>query len=271
MTFAKPYFTIQLSATGFEYDLRVNDVPLDKGAGSVEVELPLNQWVFSGTNHLSARLFGPEFSEGASLRAEVFTRQSGTPESTREALAKFSLNLVNGVPCLSDVDEENITTEAKLIQENKNEWKAELTFELETPFKRWLWLDGASIDMDEATHRSLLVAYHDFWRRLNAKDMEGVATAMHDAALENLEAYYLTSLKESLADLEIEDLITDPTVQLAPFEDLELQLEIFGNKRLARLVEKGGESPIKFLQQGMTIHVDMMFCRTSSGHWVQIR
>jgi hypothetical protein len=52
-----------------------------------------------------------------------------------------------------------------------------------------------------------------------------------------------------------------------------LELQVFGNKRLARLVDADGDAPVVFVEndQSLAYYMHMIYCQTHQSGWLQVR
>ncbi len=71
----KPCFTLHIRAVGCRYDVRLNDIPVDRhhAPSSLAADVPVNPSVFTGDNELAAVIFPAAFKELAVPDCGVFT------------------------------------------------------------------------------------------------------------------------------------------------------------------------------------------------------
>jgi hypothetical protein len=84
-------------------------------------------------------------------------------------------------------------------------------------------------------------------------------------------AFYLSE-EEAQSYLQIEAMLQDDSIELFPWKPEGLKLEVFGGRRLARLVTRKGQSPIVFVAKDRSagFYIELMYCRTANG-WVICR
>ncbi|MGH9900493.1 MAG: hypothetical protein ACRD68_01500, partial [Pyrinomonadaceae bacterium] len=273
------YFTAQVSVADCVCEIRMNDVPVleIKGGETMSVEVPLNQCVQSGINTLSFILSlagGDNFSEIAWCEAIIYSRLTGSPREERVQIGGMifsgedrlggktgleqSPDYADNTPTISQVSE-------RVIQ-------ARRLVRLETPFPRWVWLSSEIIADTPQTRAALIFAYRQFWEQLNLKNVGEVRRLTAAKARELAAAYYITEA-DAHDRIEFQQHMADPDLTLHPFSEDGLRLEVFGNKRLARLVDANGDSPVIFVMtdRSLAFYMNMVYCNTAGDGWLQIR
>jgi len=258
-----------LKSVALSYEIRINDVPLDGGSGSVDTELPLNQWIWSGENELTIH-FKSGLSENSRMEAEVQAREIDAGFDQSVTFSRILIQPVNGLPSIEESGDYVGSREPLLIEDLSGNYVASRRFLFSAPFRPWAWTRGDQIAEDQNTFGTLLNQYRQFHALIRSGNVAGVEAAMMRAVEEYMEAYYISDVRQALDDFEVSGLMTDPNVRLADFVPASTRLQIFGNGRLARLVDPEGESPIMFDESGLDVHVDFMYCR-SANQWIQIR
>lgn len=268
-TIQKPYFTMLLNAEACDCQVRVNGVPVEDVTGSVSTELPLNQWIFPEKNQVAVYL-GEELQDRARLTIALQVREIDGGFEDSETFSGLQITAANGKP---SVGASRIYPGSEVAQVGKDpagKHVASRTFLVAAPFGPWLWSDSDEIADNEATFQALWNLYKQFHGFIRQQDRAAVEAAMEQALNEYMAGYYIAERSQALTDFEIPDLMTDPSANLAELDRDEVRLQIFGNNRLARLVDLKGESPVKFVQGAIDVHVDLMYCK-HRGNWVQIR
>jgi len=260
-----------LKANGLDYEIRFNDIPLDKGTGAVDTEFPLNQWTFTGINTLSASAKG-SFEHPSHLSMSVYVKEMYEVGSDPILLMDIVINGCEGKPVLEQsMAPTDALSPIKIVQKEPETYIVLRKCELEVPFKDWLWIHCKTIPDTRRTFDELLACYQEFHRLLKAKNRKIIEEKMQPALKEYMGAYFITDYQQALDDFEIMDLMNDSGLKLANIVPDQLDLKVFGKGRLASLLNKqNGESPIFFDQLGMKIHIDMAYCKKYSD-WIQIR
>lgn len=140
---------------------------------------------------------------------------------------------------------------------------------MRSPFPLWAWERGRRIEDDEETHAALLAEYQRVWNLLVARDEAAIEQLQQTKAAEYQAAYYLDTAQLRDA-LPLVDLMQSEDLQLQPLVE-ELELRVFGEGRLCKLVDEDGDSPIVFVGPGeVGYFVELTYCRTDDG-WLLVR
>ncbi len=258
-----------MMSVALSYEIRINDVPIEEGSGSVDTELPLNQWIWSGENELTI-FFKPGLSENSRMEAAAQAREINAGFEQSEIFTRILIQPVDGAPSVEASGDYVGSWDPLLTQDAGGDYIASRRFLVAAPFRPWAWTRGEQIVDDENTYRVLLDHYRQFHALIRSGNTAAVEAAMMQAVQEYMEAYYINDVQQALSDFEVSDLMADPGVRLMDFDPASTRLQVFGNGRLARLIDPAGESPIMFNESGMDIHVDLMYCRFQN-RWIQIR
>jgi hypothetical protein len=268
----RPYFTVGLTTANCDYEVRLNDVPLDSGDGSVATEIPANQWVVTGENvlELTVRTAAPGAGPAARCRATLYQREIEASCDTRAPLADLAFGAGPGEGGFEGSGGFPGVAPPRVVEVRPGMARAQRSVALTTPFPAWVWLGAQELAEDEATRDSLLEEYRRFWFVLSQGAGPAVDAAMEVNGREIQAAYYLETLDAALEQLEIRGLLSDPATRLEPLATRGLVLEVFGRKRLAQLVGPDRRSPIVFRESGQAVRIGAIYCRTRKG-WVMAR
>lgn len=276
----KPYFTMQVSAASCRFDVRVNDIPMIRGEGPLTSEFPVNPWVFTGENELSVELHPPgsepDFKESSSIELLLYQRPSGSPRKDRQLIDGIRFRAADAVGSLrAGFRTGRLTGEDKLkiSKLQKGALRATLKLDLKTPFPRWAWLDAQVIKDTPSLKKELLSEYERFWNALKKKDIRAVVEMTDKKATEIAAAYYLKNTEAGHEKIELKRWVSSKEVYLADLVVEDLDLEVIGNGRLAQLVDADKDSPLVFVENDNTLahYISGIYCRPSSGKWLQIR
>lgn len=277
----KPFFTLVISVFGCRAALHVNDVPVfteDCSDARIDVELPMNQWVHTGRNSLTARLVAGVDEEGHATyplsgadvlcTLELCVRPHGAPHTARVRVS--GLSYAAGEWTTGDPAPEGSPVRSLAAADDATAAWREV--ELQTPFPLWAWHRAERLHLDDTTTNDLLAQYRRAWALFRSGDVDAVRALAADNAAEIQAAFHLPDARAAQRMLELESLVVDPSVSLAPMA-LDLRMEVFGDGRLARLVDGTGSSPIRFADRngGLDAYVGMMWCRLPARGWVMIR
>ncbi len=275
----RPYYTLEIQSAGCQYDVRVNDVSIARDTEGLAstTEYPVSQYVLTGENAVSLRLKardgGAEFSERSRCRATLFCREDGASQAARERLTSLEFTGAaartgRGVEPSPDLPDQPPPT-AETADDGAVLARRVVT--LETPFPQWLWLTAQPLEATPDTRRQLEAVYRQLWGLLRTDQRDALNTLSSVKAQELSAAYYLTPA-QARAWVGFEPMLDDPEAVLDELDFDGLELEIFGQGRLAHLADEEGDGPIVFTDKDQTIgrYIRTSFCRTPSG-WTLIR
>jgi hypothetical protein len=151
--------------------------------------------------------------------------------------------------------------------------------EIDSPFPRWAWQDGRKIEDNEENLQSLLEKYKHIYDALSSEDLEETKKIYAIAAQEYATAYHHddpeaghhimnTGGKFGNSEWKLGDIYT------LVKKDMQFQLDIYGNGRLARLLNhRGEEAIIVYLNKEarMTSRQKFGFYKNKDGEWVMVR
>lgn len=278
------YFTLNIGVCFCRPDIRVNDIPLlteDVSGSRIDVELPLNQHVFTGDNTLSVRLLPAQTSPQApslsldnanvECSVELVRRPYGDGAGERVVLASIVYRGGSAEPFSASSDGPGASP-LQSVYEPRERATAARVVSLATPFPEWRWVRAPAIEPGPEVFRDLLAEHQRFWNALRAKDVPALRAIMAANAREVQAAYYLHDLDEAWRVIGIEAMLRNPDAELMPMP-ADLELEVFANGRLARLATPAGDGPIRFHERdtGLDAHIGAWFCRAPTGAWVMIR
>jgi hypothetical protein len=282
------FFQVRISAERCAYDIRLNDATIwaDTEANPIDGALPVNHWVSHGNNLLEVRLSPPSgeqrFDDRANCRVTFTVRTANAPQSSGIVLTEISFpsplaTASEHPPSILDADPRYLWPDPRAVTplvvqtgDSRASYILLRQVALASPFPRWAWLDADPLEESEQTFKELFARYENFWHDLRAKRLADVRAALSFRSNEFAAAYYRLAF-EILDDLGIDRSATDPGLELYPL-DTEPKLEIFGNKRLARITRWDGEPLLVFVQREkqLSTYYDLVFCKRN-GQWQIIR
>lgn len=275
-----------------------------------DVEFPVSEWIVHGPNRLAAVVEPPPvFDEDgeevealerfdprqSALRLTLSVKRNGAPSQQRQTVTTMEFAARSGVTRREDVEQafEGSAPGGRLdsrrgFVRDDTQWDVIVSgvdFEVDdepphgvfmrrdigmaSPFPQWAWLSGQSIKDDDATRYALLAEYRRVWGLLQARDVAAVERLFSLKATEYRAAYYLddAQLRDALP---VVDLMQSDELTLQPF-DSDVDLEVFGDGRMARLVDEEGDSPLLLVSaEGVAYYVGLTYCRID-GRWQLVR
>ena len=271
----QPLFSVALRSAGGAVELRINDVPVfrDRGDAALNVTLPINEWLFQGTNEI--RLEIAETSDGSpEAEARLEYRRLRQPLKNSLPLGTLRATTDSGVGTLDEGDESHTAASEEaaagplatpgaemeffwsvnaLRSSREHSRLSAATFVLPRPWPVCPWSDGADLREQVNLKYAVRPLVQNFWSCLARRDLDALlkVSAVRAASLEA--AYHLGP--EELEDaLLFPRLLRSSDWAMAALGDEEWQLEIAGQGRLARLVEEtSGESPLRLVNENEKI------------------
>lgn len=279
----QPIFSVLIRSVGCWYDVRVNDIPVNRHRelGNVTLDVPASTSVFTGDNVLTAVVESDEPEEGkfnADARCEVslcIRELEGDPRQ-REMVDGIVFRAADiepeggsGVESSPNMDGEH-TPEAERLDETTV--RVTRVIPLETPFAPWAWLSAPPVGEEDQAKAQLIIACRKFHSVLAEKNADAVTELTRTKAHEFGIAYYGDD-EEGHEFIEFRQKMSDPDLELWPFEDDELTLEVLADGRMARLLTYRGTGPIiyKVKDQPIASYMNTVYCRDKKGQWMQIR
>lgn len=304
----QPVFKLGIDAASCRFEVRLNDIPIlaSDAALPFDVEFPVSEWIVRGPNRLAvlvqpAAVWDDDGNERpeleafdaaeSALRLTLWVKPNGAPRSQRQAITTMQFVAREVDPPMQG--HEGSAAGGRL--DSRREFRlddavgdvlvSELTFErdddpphdvfmfrdigLRSPFAPWSWLRGDRIEDDDDTRDALVAEYRRVWGLLLARDTAAIEQLQRTKAAEYQAAYYLDAAQLRDA-MPLADLMQSEELRLQPLgEDVELR--VFGDGRLAKLVDEDGDSPVVFVRDGeVGYFVELTYCR-AQGAWQLVR
>jgi hypothetical protein len=297
----EPVFRLGIRAAQCALEVRINDVPVfqDTTGSALNLEMPLNEWLFQGSNFMQCMVsplkpdapFGPQAGLVLTL-SHKFAREAAK-NATEVGVRHWQpeRGLVPGSPGHADVAQDDETEADELDdspllaergQPDEVTWRHSNSVTLPNKSVRMvssLWLPppwpvcpwGASqaLTEDYRTLFALQGLARGLHLRLQQKQYEDMFK-LRRSALET--AYYLDSEAKVDEALGFPNLLKDPNWQLQPMAESGLSLQCAGGGRLVRLVDdKSGDSPILLLNETLGVSAVLDAWWMFDSEWKLIR
>lgn len=266
-----PVFELEVIATDVAFEIRVNDLPvLRMPAGRIQTVFDVNPNVQEGENTLSLtvkpRTRGRDFSENASCKVELRRRPSPESEAA-EAIGTLVFSGY-GTGAVTGFAESTGAKGGGPVHVERFGARATLGFVAAVPFGPWGWAACAKLAPTEQLRAELTAEMHRIHGFLARKDGAALSRLCALQAADYQQAYYLPSLEEAHSLLGIGQLLSDPSIEIEPFPDSILTVEILGGGRLVQLVDDEGKSPLLLRSTDapeMVGRFTCVLCRTDQG------
>lgn len=270
----KPGFRAEFSARYAVAAAMVNDVPvqLTPGFGSLDVSVPVAQWLASGDNRFGVRLEGAlpnaPIHPLATASVALASHQLGRIRETEAMMA--SVHFGPGEQPLAGSEPIAAVGGAGPISLYRNERRIDAfrSIRIDEAIPRWKWLDSPIIADTPANRASLLQQYRHIHRRMS----ERVATGWHEILLERTVEYRI-ALHATPDDMPDDYGIVagySSDTKLDPLEDSDAQFRLYGNGRLAEWVRWDDEPLITRSDAEKESFYRFIF-RQEAGAWIVTR
>lgn len=278
---ANTFFGVDLDLVNVGVEVRVNDIAIydDSNAGQLTVELPSPDSIVNGLNALTLfvkppkvdKKFLQEFEAGAYVSAKFF-RQDNNAEKEYLAILRLELDDKGEL----EVAKPSVLSEkdpVKVVIDRKTH-SVSVFAEIKSPFPEWAWQGGRTIDNNKETYNALLGAYREVYDAMAGNDQPLLKKLYAARAKEAAIAYNLSGVDAGHEKISTGKDVLDPDIELHDFFDKDmLELQIFADGKLARLMTPSGVQPIVFLERNPTLlHLHkFMFYKHKNGQWIMIR
>ena len=269
-----PVFELEVIATDVAFDIRVNDLPvLRMPAGRVQTVFDVNPQILDGANTVSLtvrpRTRGRDFSEHASVKVDV--RRRPHPEAD---LAESIGTLVfsgYGVNAVTGFGESVSARGGGPIEVERFGARAKLGFVVESPFGDWEYTKCQKLVPTEALRAELLDEMKRIHALLARRDGAALQALCELQAADYQRAYYLPTIQDARRFLGIDQLLADATIEIEPFPDSILDVEILGEGRLVQLVDSEGKGCLRLRatdNPAMSGRFTCILCKTDRGYQI---
>ncbi len=298
--YKKPEFTLALTITGVGVDIRLNDISIEfeKRSGHSTMTYDVNPSVIAGVNELKVITFPfmnkawsdgqtEKYHEEAEVKAALYVNEQGDSDN-KTLLTQIHLRLdlplekmaseslpIDGVGEVI-LDDKSRPLSFPVITFEKQITATRTSLPVQSNYPRWAWQDGGIIEDTPENYDSLLAVYHEIYDAYAAKDREKLI-ALHDhAADEFAAAYYLDGGRVAgHAFMETGEMVDHPRAVLDDFftDKDELKLDIYADKRMARIIDVASYHPIIFTEKerGLIHTMKFGFYKNQQGEWIMIR
>jgi len=282
--YKKPYYGIKLDLAQVGVDIRLNDIPIyyDDQKGQLTVDLPAPTSIINGENELKLTAFTPYlnsknkekmnvFLPGAVASIQLYVQETDDPSNKKEILSSIFIKF-NDENLVEVVDSEN-AQENIINYSSKDKAIVTQKVNIHNYSTRWAWQDGQTITDTKDNYNSLMLAYKEIHNALLNKDKEKVFSLYHERAREVTIAYHLNNISEGHKKINTAENINDNSLELIEFWDEGMSLKLYGNDKLASIVDADGDSPIVYyIKESELVKVqNLMFYKDSNNKWVLIR
>lgn len=290
-SFDHPVYVLEVDCQQLELQVRLNDIPiLDSNHGKpLTCELPANLQMLDGENILEARFGPPADSEfihqDASFSVTLVRSFLGETETQCKNITSLNFNIpptpergaFANSPGPTELDASALDPASggavkigeinESLDDATRTGVASRSIRLAVPFARWDWPACDEIQDNDATFISLLDEYRHFWTLLNARNPSPVFNFLALKLKAITAAWHMTD-EQARDAIEIGDMLRCDEIDLRPLRERGLKLMILGNGKLAKIVDRDGDSPVYFREKDGSLdhYIPLTFCR-SRAQW----
>ena len=254
-----PWYTLEIEShfTAFSVDIGGITLATDRSMPACDERIPINQWIFTGSNLVEARLWvQPTWEE---LPAEM----------------DFQLRICRYTPG-SDIPE--ILTEEKWVkvdddQEVSFPVRLKTDFQVDWIFPAWGWADSDVFAEESGLDPSLKSFLKSVHTAMEKKDADGIAALYRVKAVEMAKAFGVP-IEERLSDQRkfFAGIFSNPGFAMKPFVETSLVTRIHAHGRLLEITDPLGEPAVstEALDGDAAFGLELFVCR-KNGAWLICR
>ncbi len=285
-TLQNPVYYLDYSVSGTGAEIRLNDIPIlyKDEKGTTTSTKPIPEYIIDGKNVLTIKTFpleeyGNQYKENASVEAKITVNERNGPLSASTVVLPLHVHpSTDKEHILSSNIEKAEYSQPSLIEFGDNEIVAARSVYIDSPYPRWAWQDGVSIEDNKENYDSLLKKYKEIHAALNNKDMDLVHQTYKAAAIEYALSYNYDDVQHGYRIMNAGGYINEEGWVLGDINmglaNMEFHFKIFANGKLAQLVDPDNEpSLILYLNfdDDMVSFQTFKFYKNEAGEWTLIR
>lgn len=269
-----PVFELTVIAADVAFEIRVNDVPvLRMPVGRVQTEFDVNPQIIDGENTLSLtvkpRTRGRDFSEHAACKVEL--RRRSHPESDAAESIGTLVFSGYGTGAVTGFAESASARGGGPVDVERFGARATLRFLVESPFGEWEYTKCPKLVPTEDLRTELLLEMKRIHALLAKRDGAALQAICELQAADYQRAYYLPTIEDARRFLGIDQVLADPGVEIEPFPDSILHVELLAGGRLVQLVDDDGKGCLKLRSTdspALSGRFSCILCKTDRGYQI---
>lgn len=282
--FEEPIFEIKYDIVNLNAGVRLNDIPVleHDSDGKTSSRKPVPESIVDGKNILTAHISpsenSEEFMSSAYLDIALIVREQSGAVNSGETLMHIHVDPAQGQDnVVSGSSEQLDGVSVDVRSYSDREINVSSSVSINSPFPRWAWQDGQDIERSKENHESLKKVYVNLYRALDQENKEKIFRLYEAAAKEFAYAYHYSDPSHGHRIMNTAGLMGDDYWELGDtmqaFENIEYNLEVFANGKLAHFVDEDGDSPIAYFSSDgeLTNFQKFAFYKNDKNEWVMIR
>ncbi len=284
--YKQPLFSLEFSVYGAGADIRLNDIPVyyHDVRGQVSSQKPVPESIIDGENVLVIKSFPLEendnqYQKGAYIEAIISVREKNAPLNDNEPVLQLKLNPADSEDVFFEGSLSKVGDMLPVILSHTNKQTVvERRTYIKSPYPRWAWQDGKTIEDTPENFDSLLEKYKEIWGILNSGNMKEINQIYDLAAQEFSWAYHYQANKYGHRLMNTGGLVGDDEWQLGDINKIlkkvNFRITIYANGKLAHLLDEDGEpSLITYLNKKVKMinTQKFSFYKNKADEWIMIR
>lgn len=281
-----PVYYLEYSVSGTGAEIRLNDIPilLIDTKGTTESVKPIPESIIDGENVLTVRTFplddyDNQYRDNAYIDAKITLNERDAPLNASSAVLQLHVQpAANKENVLSANKEQLGDSQPKLVEYSDQEILAERSVHIKSPYPRWAWQDGKTIEINQENYDSLLETYKEIYNALKQEDINLIHKTHKAAALEYAHAYDYDDVDDGYEIMNAGGYIDDEDWILGDINLIlakrKYHLVTFANGKLAQIVDhRHDPSLLTYLNKKvrMVSYQTFKFYKNQSGIWILIR
>ncbi|MDH5650237.1 MAG: hypothetical protein OEZ39_00045 [Gammaproteobacteria bacterium] len=294
--FEKPWYTLELTATGVGIDARLNDIYVDQDAygGHSTTEFEVGTSIIDGLNEIKIIIYPffngddqtLDYHKESEVKATLYVREKDNRDGKKYVVGHIHINpnqplekIAAGSAVIPGVPEPVVDVTSKPLKFPGRDYNKQIvvtrkTLPVKSPYPRWAWQDGQVIEYTKENFKAILMEYKKIYDAYAQRDMNTLYTIHAARARENAIAYYLgDNIEAGHKFMSTGQILKDSGARLDSFEYEGTKLDIYANGRMARIVDLEQYHPVLFVDtEKELVHIMKFgFYKDKAGQWVLIR
>ena len=283
--YKQPFFSVEFSIYGTGAEIRLNDIPVyfSNSVGQTNSQKAIPESIIDGENTLSIRSFpldedGGKYRDDAYIEASITIREKTASQSENKPVLHLKLNPTQEKEELVRGSISNLGDKPRLHVQTEHQTVISRRAQIQSPFPRWAWQDGQTIEDSTDNFNSLLEKYKEIWAALNDGNKSKVFELYDAAALEFAQSYYYSDKQEGHRLMDTGGFVGNNEWGLGNINKIiqkrKYRLNIYANGNIANIVDQNNhQSLITYLNRKarITSKQKFGFYKNQNGEWIMIR
>jgi len=284
-TFNKPVYTLSYEVYGTGAEIRLNDIPAvySTSQGKTKTSRPVPESIIDGVNTIQINAFtlkkdDNEFRDGSYVDVTLSVNNENAPLGNSTPILHLKINPNLEGDFLSQTKNPINISKPEIISNEERLKSARIEVKIDSPFPRWSWQDGKTIENNQENFDTLLEKYKEIHQALNRKDNQHVYQLYDATASEFSAAYNRSDVSDGHSIISTGELMNDSDWKLGSIDLIltkrEYELDIYANGKLARIIDNfKKESLITYINPAdrLTSFQKFAFYKNNNNEWVMIR